>query len=263
MKKRQFLFFDIDGTLVSDHTKEIPESAWKALKLARENGHRIFINSGRAYCCFPPALLEGFNGYLCGCGTNLFLEGKEVLHVTISADKAQEILKNAVKYQVNIVFEGRDKVYFEEKSLRNKQAKMVYDHYVAQGTSVAVVNPGDEMVCSKFCFLIDEKSDFEVFLKTLEKDFDVIVRGGGMYEVLPSGYSKATAIQAVLDFYGGLLEDTWAFGDSNNDLPMLNFAKHAVIMGCHDEGLEKNAEFIADTVERDGLYKIMKQQGII
>lgn len=263
MNHTQYLFFDIDGTLISDVTKEIPESAKEALCMAREKGHKIFVNSGRSYCCFPPVLKSGFDGYLCGCGTNLYIDGKEIFCVRIPSARAQEILQSAVRYHVNIVFEGRDKVYFEEQSLKNKHAKLFYDHYVAQKTPVAIVNPGDEMECSKFCFLVDDNSDSTHFMETLEQDFDVIVRGGGMYEVLPKGYSKATAMESVLNYFGGNLADSWAFGDSNNDLPMLQFANHAVLMGHHDEGLEQYAEWIADTVEQDGIYKIMKQQGII
>ena len=50
------LFFDIDGTLISEYTGEIPESAQEALRAARANGHKIFINTGRTLCCLPPSV---------------------------------------------------------------------------------------------------------------------------------------------------------------------------------------------------------------
>ena len=46
---RKALFFDIDGTLLSEVTHTVPESAKLALKKAREKGHLVFINSGRTY----------------------------------------------------------------------------------------------------------------------------------------------------------------------------------------------------------------------
>lgn len=46
--KRKALFFDIDGTLLSDHKKELPESAARVIAQARRAGHLVFINSGRA-----------------------------------------------------------------------------------------------------------------------------------------------------------------------------------------------------------------------
>ena len=263
MKHTQYLFFDIDGTLLCDKTKIIPESAQKALNLAREKGHKIFINSGRTYCCFPSNLKSGFDGYLCGCGTNLYVDGKEILYVTIPSDKVFEIIRTAEVCRTYLVLEGRDTAYFMENSMEHPIARQWYEHYKKRGTNAVIYQPGEEIVCSKFCIGVDERSNTEEFLAFLEPDFDVINRGGGLYEVLPKGYSKASAMQRVLDYYGGKQDDSWAFGDSNNDLSMLQFACHAVIMGHHDEGLEKYAEFVADTVEQDGIYKIMKQQGLI
>ena len=49
---RYALFFDIDGTLVSFKTHEIPPSTILALTQAKANGHRIFIATGR-----PPIII--------------------------------------------------------------------------------------------------------------------------------------------------------------------------------------------------------------
>ncbi len=43
------LFFDIDGTLLSEITKEIPQSALDALKKTAEKGNLTFINTGRTW----------------------------------------------------------------------------------------------------------------------------------------------------------------------------------------------------------------------
>ena len=70
------LFFDIDGTLVSFQTHEIPPSTILALTQAKANGHKVFIATGR-----PPIiitnleaiehLIDGYvttNGALCFVG---------------------------------------------------------------------------------------------------------------------------------------------------------------------------------------------------
>ena len=41
---RAALFFDIDGTVLSEITKEIPASTVDALKRAHDAGHFLFIN---------------------------------------------------------------------------------------------------------------------------------------------------------------------------------------------------------------------------
>ena len=47
--KKKCLFFDIDGTLVDEHTHQIPQSTIEALHEARRNGSVVFINTGRPY----------------------------------------------------------------------------------------------------------------------------------------------------------------------------------------------------------------------
>ncbi|MCI9136809.1 MAG: HAD hydrolase family protein, partial [Lachnospiraceae bacterium] len=44
---RKILFFDVDETLMDGRTQRIPDSAVKAIIEAHENGHLIFINTGR------------------------------------------------------------------------------------------------------------------------------------------------------------------------------------------------------------------------
>jgi len=44
---RAVLFFDIDGTVLSEITKEVPVSAINAMKAAQQAGHLLFINTGR------------------------------------------------------------------------------------------------------------------------------------------------------------------------------------------------------------------------
>ena len=50
------IFFDIDGTVLSEITKEVPVSAINAMKAAQQAGHLLFINTGRTICSIPPEI---------------------------------------------------------------------------------------------------------------------------------------------------------------------------------------------------------------
>ena len=52
MTQTYALFFDIDGTLVSFKTHEIPQSTIQALTQAKANGSRVYIATGR-----PPLII--------------------------------------------------------------------------------------------------------------------------------------------------------------------------------------------------------------
>ena len=55
MMKQKVLFFDIDGTLIWSYggIQEIPQGVQKELKRLKEQGHKLFICSGR-----PKAMLD-------------------------------------------------------------------------------------------------------------------------------------------------------------------------------------------------------------
>ncbi len=65
------LFFDIDGTLFDD-SRKLPASVLPSLEKAHENGHLIFINTGRTLCNLDHRL-DGFpvDGWIMGCGTRI------------------------------------------------------------------------------------------------------------------------------------------------------------------------------------------------
>lgn len=44
---KKIIFLDVDGTLVN-YENHIPQSAAKAIRLARENGHLVYICTGRS-----------------------------------------------------------------------------------------------------------------------------------------------------------------------------------------------------------------------
>lgn len=154
------LFFDIDGTILSEVTCSIPESALQALKRAREKGHLVFINTGRTWCTY-------------------------------------------------------------------------------------------------------EQSRVQEFWDEISEDMDAIDREGGRYEIVPKGYSKATACDFILKRFGIPKERCYVFGDSSNDLAMFEYAPHAIAMGEHSPVLEPYTEFVTRTVEEDGIAYALSHYGFV
>ena len=107
------LFFDIDGTILSEITHEIPESALVALRKAQENGHKTFINTGRTICSVPPMIKRiPFDGFLCGCGTHLVYEERVVFHHSIPYERGRRIIKSMKDCKVEGFLEGTEDIYY-------------------------------------------------------------------------------------------------------------------------------------------------------
>ena len=80
---------------------------------------------------------------------------------------------------------------------------------------------------------------------------------------VPEGFTKATAIDVILEAYGLTLEDAYVFGDSTNDIAMFEHVPNAVLMGRHSPELEPYASFLTKTVEQDGIWYAMEKLGLL
>ena len=113
MENRKILFFDIDGTLLSHRTLTIPESAKRAVRKAKENGHLIFINTGRTISVINKEIKDlGFDGYICGCGSYIEVDGEVIYSNDIDKSKYAEIINKIEEYDLDVVLEGREAVYY-------------------------------------------------------------------------------------------------------------------------------------------------------
>ena len=88
---RKLLFFDIDKTLLTPYPWAVPASARIALKKAHDNGHLLFVNSGRTYAMIPKIIRKiGFDGYVCGCGSQIYMNGELLFSSSIPNSLCRE-----------------------------------------------------------------------------------------------------------------------------------------------------------------------------
>ena len=127
--KKKIAFFDIDGTLTSEIDGSIPESAIVAIKKARQNGNLMFINTGRCYQNLEERFKEiGFDGYVCGCGTNIYFDNKELMHKEQTHEVTRKLLEQARKTNVDIFFESRTGITYDYKrGIQNEEARKLYE----------------------------------------------------------------------------------------------------------------------------------------
>ena len=74
---KKIVFLDIDGTLV---TPNYPLSALvkKGIKKARENGHLIFLCTGRNRVGIENIMSDDFDGCICSAGGYLEIKGEMI-----------------------------------------------------------------------------------------------------------------------------------------------------------------------------------------
>lgn len=259
---RKALFFDIDGTLLSEVTRQVPDSAKQALAKARGCGHLVFVNTGRAYSQIGQVKeMLDVDGWLCGCGTYIEAEGRVLYYRPMPEEQRRRICRAIEEADMDGILEGRDGCY-----VGSPDSRFEVGREIRESLSFSLRSMDWNKECGpveKFCVIADGKSDKASFFRSLGLDIQVIDRGDGFYECVPEGHSKATAIDVVLKEYGLELKDAYVFGDSNNDIPMFEHVPNAVLMGMHSRELEPYATFCTKTVEQDGIWYAMEKLGLL
>ncbi len=252
--ERAVLFFDIDGTLLSERTGEIPDSAVEALEMARKAGHLLFINTGRTICSVPAEIRRlPFDGYLCGCGTSIIYRDEVLFENSLSESRGKAVIEKLIECNVGGIAEGPEDVYFPGYISRFDKLETTRRYFRRKGMGVECPLERADFTYDKLFIYADEQSDLKGFLDFIKDDMEALIRGDNAYEVVQKNYSKATACRFILDRFGIAKENAYVFGDSSNDLSMFEFADHAVAMGRHDPVLEPHAEYVTATVEEDGI----------
>ncbi len=261
----KLLFFDIDGTLITDDGRRyFPESAKEAIRLARAAGHKTFINTGRVLVNIEDFIREaGFDGYVCGCGTHIILDGKELLHNLVPRERCVEIAEKARECRMLALFEQAEQTCYD-KGIWGNEYREVLDYFISMKRKMVEDIYAPEFLFDKFAtWYYDDNDRVQEFLDYISEDFDSIKREGNFYECVPKGFSKATGIRFLCERFGVTEEDCYAFGDSNNDIGMLSAVKYSVAMGNSTPGVIACAAFHTDTVENGGIKKAMEHYHLI
>lgn len=82
-----------------------------------------------------------------------------------------------------------------------------------------------------------------------------VMRSGlvSLFEILPHGVSKESALAVLLDRLGIEPDQTMALGDNSNDLGMIRMAGLGVAMGQSPEAVRQQADYVTGTNDEDGV----------
>lgn len=269
MAGKSILFFDIDGTLIADDPgRLLPDSAKEAVRLAGQAGHLTFVNTGRVMVNIDDFIRElGFDGYVCGCGTYIEYRGEVLLHHRLQRQLCYDTA--ALLYDCGLfgLYEAHDANGYDARMIsryeKNADAGGLIAYFASAGKTFMTDVTAPDFHFDKFSAWFDGECDMARFCREMEAHFTYIDRGATFCEVVPKAFSKATGIQFLMDYFQIPWERTYAFGDSSNDLPMLEFVKHSVVMGGANENVKRLASYVTGTVEEDGLYRGMEHFGLL
>lgn len=274
-----YIFLDVDGTLVN-YSNQLPNSAIKAIKSAQSNGHKVYPVTGRSKAEMYAEIVEiGFDGYIGGNGNYIESGNEVVLHQLMTIDQEKAIVDWLNNRGLAFYLESNNGLFASEHL--ETQGEQAVNDYVAykensdtKAMTVRQVFP--EMIfagqmyrddVNKISFVLEEYDDYLAAVDFFS-DFKVGTWGGvgekALFgDIALANITKQTAIKKLLEHHGVDRKKTMAFGDAKIDIPMLEYCEIGVAMGNGDREIKAMADYITDSVDKDGLEKAFHHLGLI
>ena len=242
----RLLATDIDGTLLNPQF-QISEGDLAALRRAHAAGIEIVLVTGRRHTfALPIAKQLGFDLWLISSNGAITrsLSGETFHRDLMPAAVCRQLCGAMQEFRGNTVLtfdrETRGAIVIERldelgSSIRRWLEKnMEYIEFVVPIEKALVTDPVQAMFCGTVTRMAAalqalERSGMDGLVTILRTEYPE--RDLSMIDVLNTGCSKGHALERWAKYRGFGREEVMAVGDNHNDVEMLEFAGHPVIMG--------------------------------
>lgn len=257
------VFFDIDGTLVSFNTHQIPESTMFALNALRQKGIKIFIATGRSLNQMKrQEQLPAFDGYILLNGNYCMTDKGEVIFRNNIPSKDLEQLSEFHKthpFPVEFVYED-----YETMTEQNESVEQLWAN--VNIPVPPVVSMQDSSINGVFqlgIFLSPEEETKANIIERFMPNCESMRWCDGFFDVIPKGSKKSGGMDKFISHFGIKLEETMAFGDGGNDIDMIKHAGIGVAMGNARDEVKAAADYVTTSVDDNGILNALIELNIL
>jgi Cof subfamily protein (haloacid dehalogenase superfamily) len=250
----RLLATDIDGTLLNPQF-QISGRDLAALRQAHAAGIEIVLVTGRRHTfALPIAQQLGFDLWLISSNgaVTRSLAGETFHRDLMPLETCRRLCEAMQEFRGNTVLtfdkEMKGAIVLERMdelngSIRRWLEKNIdYIEFVVPIEKALVTDPVQSMFCGSMARMVEvrrglEQCGLEEQITALRTEYPA--RDLSMIDVLNGGCSKGHALQRWANYRAIRREQVMAIGDNHNDVEMLEFAGHPVIMGNACEELRR------------------------
>lgn len=277
-------FLDVDGTIL-EHGTAIADSTITAIRTARENGHLVYLCTGRAAGDIHERVREiGYDGAITNGGAYA-VRGDELLFADpmpredtdrlIAYFEAEDIdyflQSNEAVYASDGVGAMLDEYFAERRKRHLEDARRLGQTDAVDPKPIITYRPVGEAdldAIAKTTFISKRSDSVDKAQADLGERFHVIpgsipLPGGSNGEIGLAGTNKGSAIVRVLDILGLDAADAIGIGDSWNDAEMFDVVGTPVAMGNADPALKERAGNVTTDVLDDGVWNAFVKLGLV
>lgn len=258
----KLIAIDMDGTLLNSQ-KQLPQENIRALKEATEAGIKVVICTGRPLVGVKPFFEQldvTTDDYVIvnnGCSTHRAHNWELVDDFQLTAEELTylyDLQKDEPGVQLTAFDEEHYYVVAEEAlPIIHWDASLVFTEPVC----VTLEELLSKDTTYFEAMIVGEAADLDPFQAkyeaVLSERFSTVRSQHYIFETLPKGATKATALARLAEQLGYSPEEVMALGDANNDLEMLTYAGYSVAMGNSDDHIKAVAKYVTGTNDEAGV----------
>ncbi len=265
----KLIFLDIDGTLTEAGKNTPPASAIEAVQRAQQAGHKVVLCSGRNYGMLSPLLEYHFDGVIGSAGGYIEYKNNVIYDRPMTPTQQEKVLRCFAESGIFRTIESKMGSYTDEsfkEFLRTRisdGANSELLRWREQLESSLNIRPMSEYngePIYKVVFMCPSADNLKVPQAKLGDEFNFCIQDPDSFglingELINKQFNKGTAVRRMAEAAGVSMADTIAFGDSMNDLEMIETAALGICMENGSKTLKQHADEVCPAVDDDGLYK--------
>lgn len=254
------VFFDIDGTLLSFTTHEVPESTKEAIRQLQAQGIKVIVSTGRSINSIDHIKFLDFDGFITFNGGYCVTTTGEVLFKrALDPVDVQAVLDYTKEHALSFSFMSEQEITIYDVT---PEIAGMYAHLNLPVPPLVDIETVDvSAVLQTNIFLgPDEESEF---MERIMPN-SVASRWTPLFaDVNPKGQSKQVGIDIFCEHFGIDIAQTMAFGDGGNDITMLKHVALGVAMGNANPEVKEIADYVTTDVDNDGIWNALKHFNVL
>lgn len=264
--KYQLIAMDLDGTLSNDQ-KIITEKTKAALMAAQEKGIRLALASARP----SPGLfrerdvlqMQSYGGILMSYNGGRIVDaatGEVLFETAMDMEQTRQVLRFLESLPVTPILDDGVQFYVTDKNGYKVDYECRNNNMVCQ----EVENLADFLHFAPIKILMsaDPEKIREIqqeIARNLPEDLTVVQTAPFYLEVIPACINKGQGIRDICQVLGMTPEQVIAFGDAQNDIPMLQAAGMGVAMGNATQAVKEAANYVTLSNNEDGIAAALEK----